>query len=213
MAPPDQRTPAGRLLPVTLAAVSAADIGRPDTRPRFWKQQRTADAARCPVLQPPGHRPAGCRVRGGRGCRRTAAETQSRSQHDGHRPPCAPARLPGQPGPGRRSRRTPTVRTRGQRTHLGTTGRRPVSGAADTDGCGRVLRTLRQGHAGQPPAKPSTAAPSSDQERDRNVRRRPAPPWPDRQIRSWGGRKPSRFWKGSAGWEGSTVRVGADITR
>jgi hypothetical protein len=45
VAAPNQRTPTGQRLPVALAAVSAVDSSRPDTRPRFRKQQQTADAA------------------------------------------------------------------------------------------------------------------------------------------------------------------------
>jgi hypothetical protein len=46
VAEPDQWTPARRRLPVTLAAVSAVDSGRPDTRPRFRKQKRTGGRCR-----------------------------------------------------------------------------------------------------------------------------------------------------------------------
>jgi hypothetical protein len=49
-----QRTPAGRGVAVALAAVSAVDSSRPDTRPWFGKQQRTADAG-CLVPQTAGH--------------------------------------------------------------------------------------------------------------------------------------------------------------
>jgi hypothetical protein len=87
-------------------------------------------------------------------------------------------------GPGWRSRRTSTVRTRGQRTRLADTASPQAPGTADTCEGGRVVRTLRQRHAGQPAAQPSTATPNVRQERDRKVRHRPAPPWPDRQIRS-----------------------------
>jgi hypothetical protein len=85
-------------------------------------------------------------------------------------------------GPGRCSRPRSTVRRRGQRTRLVDTGSPQVPGAADTRDCGRVVRTVRQRHAGQPAAEPSTATPMSDQERDRKVRHRPAPPWPHRQT-------------------------------
>jgi hypothetical protein len=54
----------------------------------------------------------------------------------------------------------------------------------DTRHCGMGTRRLRQRPAGQPAAEPSTAASMSGRERDRKVRHRPAPPWPDRQIRS-----------------------------
>ena len=86
-------------------------------------------------------------------------------------------------GPGRRSRRTPTVRTRGQRTRLAAAGsrRRPA------------LRTPATaagsfGHDGGPRWTAGSITVHwprrmSDQERDRNVRHRPAPPQPDRQIR------------------------------
>ena len=55
---------------------------------------------------------------------------------------------------------------------------------AESGRCGRGTRTLRQRPAGQPAAEPSSAACMSGRERDRKVRHRPAPPWPDRQIRS-----------------------------
>jgi len=50
VAPADQRTPAGRLLPVTLAAVSAADTGRPAAVP-----EAAADRGRCCCVQFPSH--------------------------------------------------------------------------------------------------------------------------------------------------------------
>ena len=79
----NERTPARRRLPVTLAAGSAADSSRPDTRPR---PQTAADSGRC----------RGVRVSAqpdtlaGRGGRRRTARPRS------HRPstyerPCAPA--------------------------------------------------------------------------------------------------------------------------
>jgi hypothetical protein len=91
-------------------------------------------------------------------------------------------RLRWSPGPGRRSRRRSAVRTRGHRT-------RPAGhrgpGIADARDRGRGMRTLRQRPVGQPAAKPSTAACMSGRQRDRKVRHRPTPPWPDRQIVAW----------------------------
>jgi hypothetical protein len=167
VAPPDQRTPAGRLLPVTLGAVSAADTGRPDTRPRFRNQQRTG--GRCRRVQFPSHRdtaPASCGVRGGHGCRRTAAVRPSRWQRDGHRPPCAPARRPGQParvaaaGGQRRSGRA-------EADALADPGSRPVSGVRR---CGH--RRLGQGRA-------DTAAGAMLDSRQQN-----RPPRPQRPTRN-----------------------------
>ncbi len=68
-------------------------------------------------------------------------------------------------------------------------------------------RTLRQRPAGQPAAEPSTAACMSGRERDRKVRHRPAPPWPDRQFRSLGAAgKLASSWKGSAAQEADPLR-------
>ena len=81
------------------------------------------------------------------------------------------------------------------------------AGTVDTRDCGRGTRTLRQRPAGQPATEPSTAAWMSGRERDRKVRHRPAPPWPDRQIRSLGtAGKPASSWQGSAGWESRPLR-------
>jgi hypothetical protein len=72
----------------------------------------------------------------------------------------------------------------GQRTRPADTGSPQAAGAVDTRDRGMGTRTLRQRPAGQPATEPSTAAWMSGRERDRKVRHRPAPPWPDRQIRS-----------------------------
>jgi hypothetical protein len=109
------------------------------------------------------------------------------------RPGCPVPRT--RPGfrPGRRSRQTPPVRRCGQWTRPADTRNPQAAGTVDTRDCGRAhghcgmdRRTLRQRPAGQPSAEPSTAACVSGRERDRKVRHRPAPPWPDRQIRSLG---------------------------
>jgi hypothetical protein len=69
------------------------------------------------------------------------------------------------------------------RTRPADTGSPQAAGTVDTRDCGMGTRTLRQRPAGQPAAEPSTAACMSGRERDPKVRHRPAPPWPDRQIR------------------------------
>jgi hypothetical protein len=137
------------------------------------------------------------------------------------RPGCPVPRT--RPGfrPGRRSRQTPPVRRCGQWTRPADTRNPQAAGTVDTRDCGRAhghcgmdRRTLRQRPAGQPSAEPSTAACVSGRERDRKVRHRPAPPWPDRQIRSLGAAgKPASSYKGGAGWDGSAVKVRAGSAR
>jgi hypothetical protein len=102
-------------------------------------------------------------------CSRGCGGVRGRPRPSGQHPaalPAAPRTLPRCPvpwtpaegsAPGRRRRRTSTVQTRGQRTRLVDAGSPQVPGAADTRDGGRVVRTLRQGHAGQPAAQPSTA--------------------------------------------------------
>jgi hypothetical protein len=149
-------------------------------RPRFRKQQQTAKESapsgstatrqrpRCPAARPAA---AGRRRTRSRHFCTTAVAAQ-----------VGLARLRWSPGPGRRSRRRSAVRTRGHRT-------RPAGhrgpGIADARDRGRGMRTLRQRPVGQPAAKPSTAACMSGRQRDRKVRHRPTPPWPDRQIVAW----------------------------
>ena len=239
-----RRTPAGRPVPVTLAAVFAADSGRPastDTRPGLRKRRRTARRCRSVRLRSdldtaprrPPSRPDGSpggrssaptadtlAVSAGAACRAAdtlvwtpggvegppppqtprrrrpvptaaAGRRTGRSATGGrHVPPAqgaaapsavdrghpsAPGRTPRRTadtaavsgsvdtcwgcGPGRRRRRTSTVRRCGQRTRLVDTGSPQVPGAADTRDGGRVVRTLRQRHAGQPAAEPSAATP------------------------------------------------------
>jgi hypothetical protein len=97
-------------------------------------------------------------------------------------PRCPVPRTPaGGSAPGPRSRRTSTVRTLGHWTRLVDTGsRRP--GAADTRDGGSVVQTLRQRHARQPAAQPSTRPPMSDQERTARCGSGQHPPWPS-QVR------------------------------
>jgi hypothetical protein len=86
----------------------------------------------------------------------------------------------------RRGRQISAVQLCGSGRGLaGTPRNRQAAGTVDTRDCGRGTRTLRQRPAGQPAAEPSTAACMSGRERDRKVRHRPAPPWPDRQIVAW----------------------------
>jgi hypothetical protein len=111
----------------------------------------------------------------------------------------APGRNPGRPAdtaavsgsadtPGFRARSAQPADTDGpplgQRTRPADTGSPQAAGAVDTRDRGMGTRTLRQRPAGQPATEPSTTAYMSGRERDRKVRHRPAPPWPDRQIRS-----------------------------
>jgi hypothetical protein len=127
-----------------------------------------------------------------------------------HRGPCRGVRLRGHllgSALGPRSRRTATVRTLGRWTRLVDSGsrRRPARRTPAT--AASVVQPLRQRHAGQPAAQPSTVTPMSDQERDRRVRQRPAPPWPDRQIRSLSAvGNLASSWKGSAAQESRPSR-------
>jgi hypothetical protein len=136
----------------------------------------------------------------------SAAESGRPGQHlavlsDARRalPRCAVPWTPLGCGPGRRRRQTSTVRTRGQWTRPADTRNLQAAGTVDTHDCGRARGHCGSGPVGQPVAEPSTAACMSGRERERKVRHRPAPPWPDRQIRSLGmAGKPASSWKGSA---------------
>ena len=244
-AAPDRRTPAGRPVPVTLAPVSAADSGHPDstdTRPRWRNAAGPRTLPQRPVRRRPGHRPAATTGRpdgiaGGRSSGRTADTSPCPAGgvpcggHPGldtrwldvpppprtrrrrpaprrspagcvwtvgcRRPPCslpcsggcggvrggprpcgqqpaalagAPWTLPRCPVPrtpaGFRARSAQPADTDGpeggQRTRLVDAGSPQASGAADTRDCGRIVRTLRQRHARQSVAEPSTTAAMSD---------------------------------------------------
>jgi hypothetical protein len=121
--------------------------------------------------------------------------------------PAVPGRNPGRPadtaavsgsvdtlgsGPGQRGRQTSAVQLCDRGRSLAATRNLQAAGTVDTcdcaagvrGHCGMGRRTLRQRPAGQPTAEPSAAACMSSRERERKARHRPAPPWPDRQIRS-----------------------------
>jgi len=127
-------------------------------RPRFRSATRQRTLPQCPVPQPLGHRPRGCGVRGGprpaaTGLRRTRSPWSSTPAAAAHFVPPTRPRWP--TGTGRRRRRTPAVRTRGQRTRLANTGSPQPPDAADTRHCGR-------GHAAT-----AAAAPLDSRQRNR----------------------------------------------
>jgi hypothetical protein len=82
--------------------------------------------------------------------------------------------------------------------------------AAGARRCGHSRRRQRRAAPTATPrwtAGSSTATPMSDQERDRKVRHRPAPPWPDRQIRSLrAAGQLASSWSTSAGQESRPFR-------
>jgi hypothetical protein len=151
-----QRTPAGRGVAVALAAVSAVDSSRPDTRPWLRKQQRTADAGVSGSAD--SRTPAGPGVPGG--LRPAAARAGPAAVAVPARCGCPPRSVPAVCAVDqdrRRGWRTPRVRTGGEVARVVDTARpdRPVlwipAGAAGGMG------TLRQRPAGQPAAEPSTS--------------------------------------------------------
>jgi hypothetical protein len=150
----NQRTPARRRLPVTLAAGSAADSSRPDTRPRPEAAADTRTPPRCPGVWPKRTPPRAAVDGGGR--RRSAGPGSRRPSTVWAAARSAPARLWWSTRTGRRGQRTPTVRTGGQQTRLVDTDRPRPHGDMNTRYCGRGHWTLRQRPAGQPAAEPST---------------------------------------------------------
>ena len=158
VAAPDQRTPAGRPVPVTrLSAVSAAEaaVRTPAAVPQ---RHRTADTAAVSGSAATRAPPAGRGVRGGprpaaTGLRRTRSPRSSTPAAAAHFVPPTRPRWP--TGTGQRRRRTPAVRTRGQRTRLANTGSPQAPDAADTRHCGR-------GHADT-----AAAAPLDSRQRNR----------------------------------------------
>ncbi len=134
----------------------------------------------------------------------------------------APSRNPGRPAdtaavsgsadtPGFRARSAQPADTDGpplgQRTRPADTRNPQAASTVDTHDRGMGTRTLRQRPAGQPATEPSTTAFMSGRERDRKLRHRPAPPWPDRQIRSLGtAGKPASSWQASVAQESRPLR-------
>ena len=147
------------------------------------------------------------------GCGRVRGGQRPSSQHPAalpdapHTPPrCpvpwTPAGVPGQVGAAGGHRRSGRVDSR---RGLWT----PAGGrcAADTRDGGRVVRTYGNGTLDCQRQSHPPPPPMSDQERDRNVRHRPAPPWRDRQIRSLAAAgKLASSWLGSAAQESRPLR-------
>jgi hypothetical protein len=186
----------------TLAVSAGAACRAADTlvwTPGGWRfrcRRGSAGGGLCPLPQPAGV--PGRSATGGRhvppaqgGCGGVRGRQRPSGQHPAvlpdaprTRPRCPVAWTPaGGCEPGRRRRRTPTVRTRGRRTGLWTPAARrrpalrtPATAAGSCGHDGNVTLDSRQHN--RPPLHSM-----SDQERNRNVRHRPAPPWPDRQIR------------------------------
>ena len=105
------------------------------------------------------------------------------------RPRCPVPWTPLGSGPGGRGRQ-PSVSNVRPRMRPVDTGNRQAAGTVDTRGrgrarrhCGMGTRPRRQRPAGQPAAATVHCRVPVRPERERKLRHRPAPPWPDRQVR------------------------------
>jgi hypothetical protein len=204
-----QRPPAGRPVSCSRGHPQAAAVSAADTRPSGHRpsgHRPSGHRPRTPTLwtatavseaAADSHGVRGVRFRGHPDTGHSV-RLPGRLRQDGGGPTAAVpaprsalhvslARLRWSSGLGRRSRLVPAVRTSGHWT--GPAGHQEPArpGTADTHYRRRSMRTPRQ--------RPCWTAGSSTVHhrshgrpgRDRKVWQRPAPPWPDRQIRSSGG--------------------------
>jgi hypothetical protein len=173
VAGPVQQPPARRPVPVAADTTGGggvrgghSTVRTPTTvrdRPRFRKQQRTADTAAASSRQPPGHRRrAAVSTAAAAACRRNAADPQPPFRHHRSAAQVALARLRWSRRPGRRSRWIPAVRTRGHRTR--SAGHREPArlGTAHTRDRSKACGHCGSGHAGQPAPEASSTAAMSD---------------------------------------------------
>ena len=133
-------------------------------RPRFRKQQRTADTAAASSRQPPGHRRrAAVSTAAAAACGRNAADPQPPFRHHSSAAQVALARLRWSRRPGRHAadgdRLSGRADTGGDLPDIGSP---HAPGTADTRDRRRACGHCGSGHAGQPAPEASTTAAMSE---------------------------------------------------